>query len=237
MNFKNKTNQSIQKSGIQYLIRNFISLILQGAILFIAAGRINIPRAWFYFGVTFIYFAISTIVLANTNPDVINERAQKRDNTKSWDKIVLGLYIIIGFYIAPAVVGLDVGRFQWTNLGMQYTILGYVLYIISSVLVNWAMIVNKHFEATVRIQEEREHNVITTGPYRIVRHPGYISVILWSIATPLAIGSLYGLITSGIVTILIIIRTSLEDKTLHQELDGYSDYSQKVKYRLFPGIW
>lgn len=237
MSTKKETKQGIEKAGIRYLIRNLVSLILQGGILFLAAGNLNIPRAWIYFGITFLYFAISTLVLAKSNSELINERAQKRENTKLWDKVVLGSYIIIGMYTTPVIIGLDVGRFQWSNLGIQYTIIGYILYIISSIFVNWAMVVNKHFEATVRIQEDREHNVITTGPYRLVRHPGYIGAILWAIATPLAIGSLYGLIASAIVTFILIFRTALEDKTLQQELKGYSEYTNKVKYRLFPGIW
>ena len=114
---------------------------------------------------------------------------------------------------------------------------GFILYISSSIFVNWAMIVNTHFEATVRIQKDRDHKVISEGPYRLVRHPGYLGAILWAIGIPMILGSFYGYIPSVVAIILFIIRTFLEDKTLQDELDGYYDYSKKVKFRLLPGIW
>jgi len=130
-----------------------------------------------------------------------------------------------------------VGRFQWCNLGIHFGIVGTVLFIAGAVLIHWAMLTNRHFEVTVRIQKDRDHRVITAGPYRIVRHPGYVGVILWGISTPLIIGSVYGLIPGAIASILMIIRTCLEDKMLRSELDGYAEYSKRVRYRLLPGLW
>ncbi|MGB2806319.1 MAG: isoprenylcysteine carboxylmethyltransferase family protein, partial [Sedimentisphaerales bacterium] len=151
-------------------------------------------------------------------------------------KVLLIAFGITGFYILPVVTGLDI-RFQWSYLGFYSTIAGVVLFLVGSVIINWAMIVNTHFEATVRIQNDRDHKVITTGPYKIVRHPGYVGAILWAVATPLIIGSIVGLIPAGIAGLVLIIRTWLEDKTLHSELNGYVEYAGRVKYRLFPGIW
>ena len=111
------------------------------------------------------------------------------------------------------------------------------MFILGSVLIHWAMLVNRHFESSVRIQKDRGHRVITTGPYRIVRHPGYVGAILFGISTPLIIGSVYGLIPGGIAVILLIIRTSLEDKLLRNELNGYVEYTKRVRYRLVPGLW
>jgi len=99
------------------------------------------------------------------------------------------------------------------------------------------MVVNPHFEPTVRIQKDRDHKVITSGPYKVVRHPGYLAGILFTLSIPLIIGSVFTLIPSGIYCLLMIIRTSLEDKTLHKELDEYSEYAKRVRYRLFPEIW
>jgi protein-S-isoprenylcysteine O-methyltransferase Ste14 len=112
-----------------------------------------------------------------------------------------------------------------------------VLLVFSSVLINWAMVVNPFFEPTVRIQDDREHRVVSSGPYAFVRHPGYLSGILWITSIPLILGSLYGLLPVGFYSVLMIIRTYLEDRTLKEELDGYREYSAKVRYRLFPGIW
>ena len=114
---------------------------------------------------------------------------------------------------------------------------GYLLYISSNILLIWAMALNRHFEATVRIQKDRGHKVITSGPYKIIRHPGYLSAILWAIGLPMILGSVYGFIPSAAAIIVIVIRTGLEDRTLLNELEGYTEYSKKVKYRLIPGIW
>jgi protein-S-isoprenylcysteine O-methyltransferase Ste14 len=99
------------------------------------------------------------------------------------------------------------------------------------------MVVNPFFEPTVRIQNDREHRVISVGPYAYVRHPGYLSGITWVSSIPLILGSLYGVIPVILYISLMIVRTYLEDKTLKEELAGYIDYSEKVRYRLFPFVW
>ena len=129
------------------------------------------------------------------------------------------------------------GRFRWSNLGIHFGILGCVMFILGAVFIHWAMLVNSHFEATVRIQNDRGHRIITTGPYKIVRHPGYFGAILWGISTPLIIGSVYGLIPGSVAGIVRIIRTSLEDKLLCKELKGYVEYTKRVRYRLLPELW
>jgi protein-S-isoprenylcysteine O-methyltransferase Ste14 len=139
--------------------------------------------------------------------------------------------------LIPLFAGLDIGRYQLSSLGWPYAVLGILFMVVSSVLINWAMIENPYFESTVRIQEDRKHQVITTGPYRIVRHPGYLSGILWLSSVPLILGSLYAFIPYGLYFLLMGIRTYMEDKTLLEELVGYEEYAQQVKYRLFPGIW
>ena len=177
--------------------------------------------------------------MSKFDPELVNQRGlwKKKKDTKRWDKIIIPTYVIVEFYVLPVIAGLDVGRFHWSGLGIHFAILGCVLFILGSVLIHWAMLVNRHFEGSVRIQKDRGHRVITTGPYRIVRHPGYVGAILWGISTPLIIGSVYGLIPGGIAVILLIIRTSLEDKLLRSELNGYVEYTKRVRYRLLPGLW
>jgi protein-S-isoprenylcysteine O-methyltransferase Ste14 len=99
------------------------------------------------------------------------------------------------------------------------------------------MIENPHFEPTVRIQEERSHRVITTGPYKFVRHPGYLGGLLWAVSIPFMIGSIFAFIPAGVYVILMIIRTWFEDRTLQKELSGYVEYTKRTRRRLFPGIW
>jgi len=231
-------NKKLKKSGIKVLVGTFLGPFIQGALIFISAGRINIPRVWFYLVVSFISMFGGIVIVYKVNPELLNHRGEwkKKTDAKRWDKFLLLAYGITAFYILSVVIGLDI-RFQWSYLGINFTIAGIVLFIFASVLVHWAMIVNTHFETTVRIQKDRGHKVITTGPYEIVRHPGYVGAILYAAATPLIIGSIVGLIPAAIAAFVLLIRTSLEDKTLHSELNGYAEYAGTVKYRLFPGVW
>jgi protein-S-isoprenylcysteine O-methyltransferase Ste14 len=229
----------LKKSGIMVLAGTFLVPFMQVILLFISAGHINIFRAWCYLVISFIGLFGGIAVVAKYDPELVNERGlwKKKKDTKDWDKIILRIYVIFGFWVPPVIIGLDAGRFHWSNLGIHFGIAGGVLFILGSVLIHWAMLVNRHFEGSVRIQRDRGHRVITAGPYRIVRHPGYVGAMLWGISTPLIIGSVYGLIPGGIGIILLIIRTSLEDKLLRRELSGYVEYTKRVRYRLVPGLW
>ena len=139
--------------------------------------------------------------------------------------------------LLPAVAGLDVGRFRWSSLELPYAVVGLVSLVVSSVLTTWAMIENPYFEPTVRIQDDRGHHVVTTGPYALIRHPGYLSGILWVASIPPILGSLYAFLPVLLYTVLMCLRTYLEDRTLQEELPGYATYAERVRYRLFPGIW
>jgi protein-S-isoprenylcysteine O-methyltransferase Ste14 len=98
-------------------------------------------------------------------------------------------------------------------------------------------LVNRFFSAVVRIQRDREHTVVTSGPYRLIRHPGYAGALITSLAIPLLLGSLWALIPAALVVCLLILRTALEDRTLQEKLDGYREYAGRVRYRLLPGVW
>ena len=168
--------------------------------------------------------------------EVIEERGRKKENVKKWDKILsaISVFPIIGIYILS---GLDY-RFNWSiDLHISIHIIGLILFFLGAMLFTWSMVSNKFFSTMVRIQTEREHKVAMEGPYKFVRHPGYVGFILMYLVTPIALGSLYGIIMSGILTVVLIIRTTLEDKTLKNELNGYREYSRKVKYRLVPFVW
>ncbi len=135
------------------------------------------------------------------------------------------------------MAGLDF-RFSWSlhippviqSLALIGVVLGYVLG-------GWAMVVNKFFSAVVRIQKERNQTVISDGPYKFVRHPGYTGAILALLSMPIMLGSLWALLPAGFIASLTIVRTFLEDKTLQEKLEGYKEYAKKVKYRLLPGVW
>ena len=132
---------------------------------------------------------------------------------------------------------MDVGRFRWSSLNIDFAVLGIILFVLGGIIFNWAVMVNPHFEPTVRIQKDRDHQVVTNGPYRIVRHPGYLAGILFPISTTFVVGSVYGLVPAAFSFFLIVVRTWLEDRTLQRELTGYSEYAMRVRYRLVPAVW
>ena len=229
---------SYWKAGIKQFLLACVMLIIQMTIFFISAGHIGEPRPWIFFGASFMHYSVSIIVQCKLNPELLVQRLKrKREGSKLWDEILMRVSNLTVLIAVPAIAGLDIGRFQWSGLDVLFAVVGLGLFIVSTILLNWAMAVNPHFEPTVRIQKDRDHKVISSGPYKMVRHPGYLAGILFTLSIPLIIGSAFTLIPSGVYSLLMIIRTSLEDRTLHKELDGYSEYAKQVRYRLFPGIW
>jgi protein-S-isoprenylcysteine O-methyltransferase Ste14 len=181
---------------------------------------------------------VSTLAQYKLNPGLLAARLKiKRKGSKTWDEILMRVSNLTVLILVPVIGGLDLGRFHWSTLDVRFMIVGFAPLILSTILLNWAMITNPYFEPTVRIQKDRGHKVITSGPYRIVRHPGYLAGILYILSIPLIIGSFFAFIPVGIYISLMIIRTFLEDRTLQKELEGYSEYAQKVQCRLFPYIW
>lgn len=212
--------------------------IIQLSIFFLAAGHFQIPRAWLYFGVTCVYFVLSNIIVYQSNPELVAQRLTRRQvGSKRWDDVLMRVNNLILLIAVPMITGFDIGRFVWSHLSIDFVVIGFVLYLFSAVLVVWAMIVNPFFESTVRIQTERAHTVITTGPYQWVRHPGYLGAILWASSIPLIFGSMFAFVPVGLYVGLTGLRTLLEDRTLREELRGYSEYAEKVRYRLLPLLW
>ena len=231
-----KTNKKLTKSGINRLIVIHLILLIQCVIFFSAAGHFNIKRAWIFFGLSFLFLIINTLIAIFFSPEIANVRGEMQKGTKTWDKVFIAVYTPMTLAL-PLIAGLDVGRFGWSYLGTGSLYAGIIIFLIGGIFTDWALFSNIHFETTVRIQTEKDHKVITDGPYKIIRHPGYVGILLNTYSTSLILGSLYSLIPVFIMTVLFIIRTHLEDKTLRDELDGYSDYAKKVRFRLIPGIW
>ena len=171
-------------------------------------------------------------------PDLIAERGQALDkeDTEPWDKVLMPLGIIVAI-VMLIIAGLD-KRFEWSpNLPLLLNITAFVITALGYSLGTWATSVNRFFSAVVRIQRDRGHTVVSSGPYRLIRHPGYAGTVVTSLATPLLLGSLWALIPAALAVCLLIIRTALEDRTLQEELEGYHDYAARVRYRLLPGVW
>jgi protein-S-isoprenylcysteine O-methyltransferase Ste14 len=223
---------------IKQLVVSAVMLAVMAAIFYASAGRTDIPRSWLLFGATLVHFTGSTLVVARLNPDLISQRLTvRRVGSKSWDEVLMRVCNLTMLLLLPAVAGLDVGRYGWSALGAQYAALGLALMAVSSVLISWSMAVNPYFEPTVRIQGDRGHRVVSTGPYGLVRHPGYLSGILWAASVPLVVGSFYAFFPVLLYGAMMVLRTQLEDRTLQGELEGYAEYARRVRYRLLPGVW
>lgn len=229
-------SQKTNMSKPQTIIRAGLTTLLFLALIFIPAGTLNWPEAWIFI---LLYISIVSGVLLwlkKKSPELLKERMAPKKESKKWDKIIMMTYtlLVVGLIV---VSGLDAKRFGWTDASLLAKVLGFLGYLPALGFAFGAMLENAYASNVVRIQEDRGHRVCTTGPYRFVRHPMYVGVILAVICIPLSLGSYYGLILSALIIILFVIRTSFEDKTLQEELPGYKDYAQKVRYRLFPGIW
>jgi protein-S-isoprenylcysteine O-methyltransferase Ste14 len=135
------------------------------------------------------------------------------------------------------VAALDDGRFHWSDSPWRVCAVGYALLLVGVGITTWAEAVNRFFEPTVRIQTERGHKVIDAGPYAVVRHPSYVGGFFTAAGMALSLGSLWALVPAGLASALLVLRTQWEDQTLQAELPGYKEYTQRVRYRLIPGVW
>jgi len=230
------SNKQFRMVAVKQLLISSVMLVIQIVIFVVSAGYVPGFRPWLYFGIAFVHYFVSIAVQYKLNPQLMVQRLKrKRKGSKLWDEVLMRVSNLSVLVLMPVIAGLDVGRFHWLSLDTYFIVVGCLLIVVSSILLNWAMVVNPHFEPTVRIQEN--HKVISTGPYGIVRHPGYLAGVLFTLSIPLIIGSALTLVPVGVYWLLIIIRTWMEDKTLQKELEGYSEYAKQTKYRLFPGIW
>lgn len=232
---KNSDKPRLDHSGYKRMIVVFAFIFILAILLFTAAGTLSWAAAWLYTGLYWITLLTVGIWVARRDPELINERGRKSDQTKPFDKVIGILYFPLPF-IMPIVAGLDY-RYDWSQMAAYWQVIGFIGLIPGLLLPFWAMSANKFLVTTVRIQKEREHQVADTGPYKFVRHPMYVGTILLSLCGPLALGSWWALILGGLTAALFIIRTILEDKILQAELPGYEEYAQRVRYRLVPGLW
>ncbi len=202
-------------------------------ILFWPAGTLKWTEAWIYLILQMGYSGIMAIYFLKHNPELIKKRMEMKLPSRLWDKLVMFPFIIamITLLIVP---GFDL-RYNWSNIPIYLEILGFIGFSLSLYWVFLVMNVNSYLLKTVEIQKNQK--VVSKGPYKYVRHPMYSSVIVMSFSIALALGSLYTLIPALIASILISIRTYLEDITLQKELKDYKKYTKKTKYRLMPGVW
>jgi protein-S-isoprenylcysteine O-methyltransferase Ste14 len=210
------------------------SLVLTAACLFSSAGRLAWPNAWALLTLNFIASLASTVVMSR-NPELLAERSNVKAG-KSWDKALIGIGVLLGPMAIWITAGLE-ARFHPSVFAPIPLAVGFVAALLAAFLVTWSMRANRFFSAIVRIQTERGHTVVQAGPYRFIRHPGYAGMSAVSLLTPLILNSWWALLPAAVTVCANVLRTLLEDRTLHNELPGYADYAAKVKCRLIPFIW
>jgi len=221
---------------IRMLIRGLISCFIFSGILFLSAGRIMYLQGWIFLLTNIVTTLMHFFAYPNDN-GLIKERSKVKEDAKSWDKLLLGISGII--YLTNIITaGLDSGRFHGSpDFGWFAYIPGIFFTISGQVVFLSALRENKFFSSIVRIQKERGHVVVASGIYKMVRHPGYLGMIISLLGIPFITGSLWSLIPTSLAIILLFVRTVLEDKTLINELEGYRQYTMKTRNKLIPWVW
>lgn len=231
-----RDSQEVKRGVVRRVVQVALLVVFQALVLFLAAGRLDWVWGWVYIGVYLVVAPINALFLLRFSPETIADRAEAR-GMRDWDKVVGGLFGVMYFIVLLLVAGLDV-RYGWTGqVDLWIHIIGTAGSLLGFSLFSWAMISNAYFSTVARIQDNRGQTVCTAGLYRYVRHPGYIAGILQSLSNPLLFGSIWSFLPGGLATILLVLRTLLEDRMLHKELEGYPEYAAEVRFRLLPGIW
>lgn len=223
-------------SFFEVILKSILGIVFVVGLNPLLAGRWDYWQGWVFSAVMVMIIAIS-LVLFRDKLDLAQERMHPGRGVKWWDKIIFAGFSL--FTLLAWVVGvLDTGRFGWSSeFPVWGYLLSYLVFFFSVFMFTWSMMANKWFSSVMRIQKDRGQQVCQEGPYRYMRHPGYVGGILLALSMGLVFGSYRSLIPGLIATVFLIVRTYLEDRTLQMELPGYLEYTKKVRYRLIPGVW
>lgn len=219
----------------QMMLRALLAPVLMIGLLFLVAGRWDYWQAWVYTAINTILLALMGTLLTR-NAELVEERLNPREGMKGWDKFYFAVTTPL-YILALVIAGLD-ARFGWTtNMPLWIYWAGIVIYLLGQAIFLWARYTNNYFSSVVRIQTDRGHTVCSDGPYRFVRHPGYVGGFLFTITIGIILGSWWASIPQVIASLMLIWRTAREDRTLQVELPGYAEYAARTRSRLLPGIW
>jgi protein-S-isoprenylcysteine O-methyltransferase Ste14 len=219
------------------LAQNSFFVVAMAVVLFASAGTWHWPGAWAFLIVSATLGPICGIWLARTDPALLAERMKltARNEQPAEDKLFMLVFAVVAF-LWFITMGLD-RRFHDADASLPLMALGLLLYLLSTVLIMWVFRTNSFAAPTVKVQTERDHQVISNGPYAIVRHPMYASIMLFFAGVPLIMGSWWGLAFLPLFFLMFAVRTRIEERTLTAGLKGYADYAARVRYRLLPGLW
>jgi len=213
-----------------------LMIVFQAVLLFAAAGTVGWWPGWAYLGLYLFLIAVNAIAILPNDRGLIEERGQPKEAMRAWDRTFARVTAVLG--PAILVVGGLEARFGWPPaIPLWLQVVGGVVMTLAYLLFSWAMSANRFFSTIVRVQKDRGHTVVSSGPYRFVRHPAYAGTVVIGLATPLLLGSAWALVPGVLTSAAIVVRTALEDQTLQRELDGYAEYARRVRFRLVPGVW
>jgi protein-S-isoprenylcysteine O-methyltransferase Ste14 len=221
---------------VESLVRGVVDLAILGGVLFGIAGRVDWPAAWLIVLVFTGHLVLSGWWLFRHDPELLKERLTTASNVPHWDRLIArGNRIVLTIFLATAA--LDAGRFGWSAVPIVVRTIGTAAVVAAVGVIWWCGAANHFLSAGSRIQSERGHTVVQHGPYRFVRHPLYASRIVLIIGAALTLGSWIALVPAALNAVLLILRTSLEDRLLTTELPGYREYAKHVPERLVPSLW
>ncbi len=227
---------AVTRGVLRWLVRETMGVVMACVILFLCAGHWDWVWGWSAVATLVFWVGATALAVIPTHPAVLAERTRPRKGSKSWDTVFMSIVAVI--VLAVYVVGGLDERNGWTvGFPEAVQILGVIVAVIGYALFVWATASNAFFSQMVRIQEERGHAVATGGPYQFVRHPGYLGGILAYVGMPMMLGSLPATALGLATAVLMVVCTSLEDRTLLRELNGYREFAARVRYRLLPGLW
>jgi protein-S-isoprenylcysteine O-methyltransferase Ste14 len=230
-----KKKGKIMKIVLQMMASSVFGLVFFGVLLFLPAGSLNYWQAWLFIAVFAVVTTIPSIYLAVNDPEALQRRmrAGPAAETRTAQRIAISGTILS--VVAVLVVSALDHRFGWSQVPTAVILAGDVLVAVGLGIAMMVVIQNSYAASTVRV--EAEQTVVTTGLYGLVRHPMYVGALIMMIGTPLALDSYWGLVTIVPALLALGYRISDEEKMLKDELVGYREYTQKVHYRLVPGVW
>lgn len=230
--------QPRSREGIAGIRKLAFSTVVLAVLLLLAAGTVRWVWGWIYLAVVGAVVGFYGRTLLTLHPDLIEERHRPPAGAKAWDKPLVAIVGVVGPLVLLVSAGLD-HRLGWSPpASAGWHLAGLAMVAVGGAITNWAIVHNRFFSGLIRIQHDRGHVVVSSGPYARVRHPGYSGAILHTFGTTLALGSWWSLALVAVpIVVTICVRTALEDRTLRAELAGYEDYARRVRFRLVPGLW
>jgi protein-S-isoprenylcysteine O-methyltransferase Ste14 len=219
------------------LLQNTIFVVALGALLFASAGTLDWPAAWLFLVVSATLGPACGLWLAKTDPALLAERMRptfQADQPAADKKFMLTFVVVVLLWLIA--IGLD-HRAHASHVPLVLQALGLAMYLLSTAFIMWVFRENSFAAPVVKIQAERHHHVVSSGPYAFVRHPMYSGVMLFFAGVPLLLGSWWGVAIAPVFAVLFAIRARIEERVLVERLPDYADYAARVRYRLVPGLW